>query len=298
MFRLAHISDIHIAPLPKPALTELISKRLTGYLNWKRSRKNIHARETLDALVDDMQNQKPDHTVITGDLVNIALDQELRNAVKFLENLGKPEELTVVCGNHDAYVPGALGKAIDHWQPWIGPKPLSAITVDDFPLVQKIDDVALISCNSAESTPPFFATGYFRQQQADRLRKLLKQTGDDGLCRIVLIHHPPIPNSTRFHKRLIGGQRFLECIQEEGAELVLHGHTHVATRAFVLGKNGDVPVIGVSSASTAPDNRHPLACYNLFEISRNDSGWSIDLKIHGTTRSIEHMSLLGEHTLT
>ena len=37
MFTLAHLSDPHLAPLPAPRWSELIGKRVTGYINWQRS---------------------------------------------------------------------------------------------------------------------------------------------------------------------------------------------------------------------------------------------------------------------
>ena len=33
MFYLAHISDIHLTPMPKIAWRELLNKRITGYIN-------------------------------------------------------------------------------------------------------------------------------------------------------------------------------------------------------------------------------------------------------------------------
>ncbi|MET0879712.1 MAG: metallophosphoesterase, partial [Tardiphaga sp.] len=47
MFLLAHISDVHLAPLPSPALGDLMSKRGLGYLNWLRKRRAIHRPEVL-----------------------------------------------------------------------------------------------------------------------------------------------------------------------------------------------------------------------------------------------------------
>ena len=43
-FTLAHLSDPHLAPLPRPRLSELIGKRITGYLNWQLRRRFIHDR--------------------------------------------------------------------------------------------------------------------------------------------------------------------------------------------------------------------------------------------------------------
>jgi hypothetical protein len=41
-FVLAHVSDPHLAPLPQPQLIELIGKRATGFVNWRRKREAIH----------------------------------------------------------------------------------------------------------------------------------------------------------------------------------------------------------------------------------------------------------------
>ena len=38
MFRLAHLSDPHLGPLPPVRLRELMNKRLTGYANWRLGR--------------------------------------------------------------------------------------------------------------------------------------------------------------------------------------------------------------------------------------------------------------------
>ncbi len=40
MTTLAHMSDIHLAPLPPVKWTELLNKRITGYLNWRLRRHN------------------------------------------------------------------------------------------------------------------------------------------------------------------------------------------------------------------------------------------------------------------
>ena len=42
MFTLAHLSDPHLPPLPEPRVSELIGKRITGYINWRRKRRFIH----------------------------------------------------------------------------------------------------------------------------------------------------------------------------------------------------------------------------------------------------------------
>jgi 3',5'-cyclic AMP phosphodiesterase CpdA len=105
-FTLAHLSDPHLPPLPAARLRDLAGKRALGYLNWTRNRHKYHRREVLDALVADMKAQQPDHIAVTGDLVNLALEAEFAPARTWLESVGTPQEVTVIPGNHDAYVRG------------------------------------------------------------------------------------------------------------------------------------------------------------------------------------------------
>ena len=85
MFRLAHFSDIHLGPLPDVTYRELASKRITGYINWHRSRRGSYHHSIVEAIVDDMAHQAPDHVALTGDLVNLALDKEIEAAGSTME---------------------------------------------------------------------------------------------------------------------------------------------------------------------------------------------------------------------
>ena len=107
-FLLAHLSDAHIGPVPRPRLRELLGKRATGYANWLHKRARQHDMGLLARLVDDLKAQKPDHVAMTGDIVNIGLEAEIALARQWLDKLGAPGEVSFSPGNHDAYVPGAM----------------------------------------------------------------------------------------------------------------------------------------------------------------------------------------------
>ena len=111
-FLLAHLSDVHLPPLPPPGFSELMGKRMLGYLNWTRNRHTIHRRDVLDALVADVLAQRADHIAVTGDIVNLALAAEFAPARAWLESVGPPDRLSLVPGNHDAYVRGARERAV------------------------------------------------------------------------------------------------------------------------------------------------------------------------------------------
>src|SRR5262245_60019896 len=104
MVTLAHLSDPHLGPLPPVAPGDLLSKRILGYINWTRNRDRTHDGAVLNALLSDMRAVGPDHIAVTGDLANLGLPAEFDNAALWLRSLGRPRDVTVVPGNHDAYV--------------------------------------------------------------------------------------------------------------------------------------------------------------------------------------------------
>jgi len=276
MFRLAHISDIHFSPLPQPSWRELMGKRMTGYLNWKLNRKDEMEKGIFDVLVRDLRRQKPDHIVISGDIVNLSLDAEFAQARQRIAKLGPVDDISLVFGNHDAYVPGAFETACRIFSPWI--KGDEAGTKAFFPYMRVRDQVAIIGTSSAVATPPFSAAGYFSTRQARDMGVLLQQAEERGLFRVIIIHHPPFYHATGWNRRLWGIGRFQKVISVYGAELVLHGHTHLPTLSFISGKRGRVPVVGVPSASQAYGCHKPPAGYNLFEIGKSSrQAWQCHL---------------------
>ncbi|WP_455473832.1 metallophosphoesterase family protein [Bartonella sp. B30(2025)] len=277
MFYLAHISDVHLSPLPQPSLFELLGKRLTGYLNWQKKRKGQMETNVLKILINILNQQNPDHIVISGDLVNLALDKEFEQAHTWLLNQGKPQNISLTFGNHDAYVRGAFRKACTLFQPWIkGDFPQQPDL--PFPYMRIRDNIAIIGASSAIATPPFQASGYFGKKQAKLLSKLLNEAAERNLFRVVMIHHPPFHHATYWHKKLWGIGRFLDVIKNHGCELILHGHTHLPTLNTIEGKKRKVPIVGVSSASQAFGNKKPPAGFNLFAIEQSHHQWHCQLQ--------------------
>jgi 3',5'-cyclic AMP phosphodiesterase CpdA len=298
MFRLAHLSDIHLGPLPPVRMHELVSKRITGYANWRLGRARHRTGDDLAVLVKHMKGQHPDAVAITGDLINLGLAQELEPARRWLESLGPVERVLMVCGNHDAYVPGALRRALSVWQDWAKGENSGLITgARDYPVVRRYGRVSLIGCNSARASGPFLATGYFREAQSRRLEQMLADEGEIGQCRIVMIHHPPFSAPARFHSRLVGARHFRNAIAAAGAEMVLHGHTHVESIANVAGPAGPVPVIGVPSASQGFSGRNAPGRYNWFEIAPDGAGWSIVMREFGRPGPASAVAKLDERQI-
>jgi len=296
MFTLAHLTDPHLGPLPEMRRRELASKRLFGYVNWQRNRSRRFDDQVVAALVDDIHAHQPDHVVVTGDLVNLALREEFVAAHDWLTRLGPPDRVTVIPGNHDAYVPGATQQFTEIWRDFM-------IGDDDsqfvrFPFVRRRGPVAIIGLSSAVATAPLMATGRIGADQAAVLGEHLAALAGEGCFRIVLIHHPPVAGATAWTKRLIGAGLFRAEIARHGAELVLHGHNHRTDVARLTGNGGDVPVVGAAAASTAPRADHPGGSYNLFLIDGADGIFTCKMAERGLRRIGDRVEKLSEQVLT
>jgi 3',5'-cyclic AMP phosphodiesterase CpdA len=277
-FTLAHLSDLHLAPLPEPQWHEILGKRVLGYINWKRKRSLIHQRPILDALIADLRQQTTDHIAVTGDFTNISLPAEFSAAQAWLRALGAPDAVTAIPGNHDAYVTAqrdGLAAACGDYMCGDGAK------APAFPFLRKRGQIALIALSSAVPTAPFMATGTLGPAQCAALDTLLQQTA--GLFRVVLVHHPLQHEQGEWHKRLTDEEALQDVLRRRGAELILHGHLHRQMRTPIDGPAGPIPAIGVPSASSVFDDTHEGAAYNLYRIARVRDSWQCEMITRGLT---------------
>jgi len=277
-FTLAHLSDPHLPPLPAVGLGDLIGKRTLGYLNWTRNRHKHQRRDVLDVLVSDLQAQTPDHIAITGDLVNLALEAEFAPARAWLESVGAPDRVTMVPGNHDAYVRATQHRFAEAWRSYldgdIAPEESAA-----FPFLRRRGPLALIGVSSAVPTAPLMATGWLGRAQLDALDRMLAGLAAEQAFRVLLIHHPL--RSDARAKRLTDSDALRALLKRHGVELVLHGHDHVHSTIWIDGPNGAIPAVGVPSASALAHGRYPAAAYNLFAIERDGDAWRCEQTVRG-----------------
>jgi 3',5'-cyclic AMP phosphodiesterase CpdA len=283
---LAHLSDVHLAPVRGLTWRHLNVKRGLGYLNWQRSRRRVHRRASLDRVVADLQAHKPDHIAVTGDLINLGLPAEYEAAHAWLEGLGPPRDVTVVPGNHDIYTHVRDDPGVERWGDYMRADAwgaqLGPAAAGGFPFVRRIGPLALICLNSAEKTPPFVAAGRLGDAQIAALGDLLERTEAEGLIRVVLIHHPPLPGQAPARRALRDAAALAHVLTSCGAELVLHGHNHRDNHADFAWAGGRIPVLGVASGSGGRLHKgEPLGRYNLLRITRTDNGAHIECTTRG-----------------
>jgi 3',5'-cyclic AMP phosphodiesterase CpdA len=257
--------------VPFLAFEPLRSKRLLGWLSWHVRRRRRYRPAVLEALLADLAQTAPDQLAITGDLTQIALETEFREAADWLTRLGPPERVFVIPGNHDAYISVPRERSWQHWSAYLASDPGEG---DEHPTVRVCGEIALVGICTAQPTLPFAATGRVGREQLARLDGILERLGAAGLCRVLLIHHPPVPGLTSRRRSLGDASAFAEVLRRRGAELVLHGHLHRTTLESLAGPDPErpIPVAGVPSASHAGPDPARCAAYHLYHIARAARG--------------------------
>src|SRR5262245_54993242 len=180
MFTLAHLSDPHLVIGARIPLNDLRSKRLIGYLNWRRNRRFRHDAITLGRIVAHLKATATDHVVVTGDFVNIALPVEFENLRVWLSSMGPHRDLTTIPGNHDVYVPGGLEMTQEACADTMQGDDGSKV----FPLVKRRGPVAIVALNSGVPTRPFQATGLLGAKQVAALAGVLADLKRENLFRV------------------------------------------------------------------------------------------------------------------
>lgn len=258
---------------------ELLGKRITGYINWKRGRSTAHDMDILGGLVADMHAQSPDHIAMTGDIMNIGLPGEFVLADAWLRTLGAPgTEVSFVAGNHDAYTRGSLPTLARTFAPWT----ISDTTgLPGYPYLKQRGSIALIGLCSGVPTAPFIASGRLGSTQRAAFESMLMETGARGLTRVVMIHHPPHMRGSSVGRGLTDEGAFAAVIARAGAELIIHGHNHRPSVVHLPTPNRPVPVVGVPSASSVKGGTGRRAGYHLFAIEGSGPEAEITVRVRG-----------------
>ena len=280
----AHFSDLHQLDLEGVRLRQFVGKRATGAINLMLSRGGEFPTSVARTLIRDVVCQRPDHVIVSGDLTNLSLVSEFELVRGLLERLElPPSEVTVIPGNHDYYTRGSArrddfgrimaahveGDEVAERSEGASLEPRVERTRGGarFPLLRVRGELAVVALCSAHPTPPLMAHGTLGSRQTEAAGRLLSGAACRDRFRLVVLHHPPHVEHTRWHNRLTDRARFRAMIGQEGADLVVHGHLHRAIRTQIAGPAGPVPVIGVGSGTwLSPEEPARRAQYNLYRI--------------------------------
>jgi 3',5'-cyclic AMP phosphodiesterase CpdA len=270
--RLAHFSDLHLLSLDGKRVLDFANKRWIGGMNLLTNRGRHYHTEAFDDMVADLNDQGVDHVLCTGDVTNLAFEQEFRFARERFDRLTLgPRGVTVLPGNHDAYVDegrrhfgdvfGDYAAGDDDWA-WDDGDP------SPWPIVRVRGPLAIIGLSTSAETPWFTAYGRVGPLQLGRLERALADARLAGKVRVVAIHHPPTGKRARSIIRgLKDHEAFAAVIGKAGAELVVHGHEHRNLRGVIPGPDGrEVEVLGIQSGTYGHNKPEKTGRYRIFEL--------------------------------
>ncbi len=265
---IAHFSDVHLLSLEGAQLSDFLNKRATGGVNLLLNRGGQYPLSMAQTLIADLNEQTPDHVVLSGDVSNLAFPAEFRLVRDVIAGIDlPPKEITLVPGNHDYYTPQS------HAEDYFG-KILSPYLEGDiapgagrFPFLRLRGKTAILGLCSARPTPPLLAMGTLGTAQLQLAGELLAGKACKKRFRLVVLHHAPLCPLQRWHARLTDARSFKAMLRRTGAELVVHGHLHRHLHQSIPTPRGHIPVIGVGSGTwLSPDDPARRAQYNLYEI--------------------------------
>jgi 3',5'-cyclic AMP phosphodiesterase CpdA len=264
--RFLHCSDIHLLSLRGVGPHRFLNKRLTGGVNLMLKRGKHHSEALFDRVVEHAREHAVDRVVITGDLSNLALQQEFEHIVTKLDAIDLP--VTVIPGNHDAYTRGSVRQRRfeQMFARFMEGERLGEDPEHFYPFVQRHGDVALIGVSTAHASRPLWAVGTVGERQLSRLDQMLQGLDREGLTRIVLIHHPVMTGVSNRRHDLVDIDAFGDVIARRGAELILHGHEHRAIAGTIPGLAAPVPVHGISSATNLSRHAGREAAFAIYEV--------------------------------
>ena len=269
--RIAHFSDTHVLSLKGVTPRRFLNKRWTGAVNLALNRSRHYRVEIFDKLLDAVVEQGVDHAVCTGDLVNLALEPEFEMVHEMLSRRFAPDQLTLVPGNHDYYVKEAIADGLfeRHFGDFLPADIDLGLAADQtYPVTRLLDGVAIIGLSTAIPTPVFVANGEVGETQLSGLRKALAHPEVRERFRLVLLHHPLLPEPARrldSMRRLVNAAAVIDALRAEREaqpHLVVHGHNHEFKAQQVPGTQ--TPLIQVASASKAGNRSR--AEFNVYVI--------------------------------
>ncbi|HKU39931.1 MAG TPA: metallophosphoesterase [Polyangiales bacterium] len=274
MLRIAHVSDLHVlAPLGVELRRVLFNKRITGYANMLMKRARVYRREYLLAVLLDAAAQA-DQLVVTGDITNLSLEGEYREACRLLADVARSAEVTVVPGNHDTYLPAIHRERRfpHHFAAYFRsdlPELALDLSAGPFPSVKLRGPVALIGLSSAVPRPPFVSAGYLGPDQLAALQRVLQHPEVGRRTAVVLVHHSPFDSRLRIEQLrggLVDARALRSALMPLERGLVLYGHLHVRRRARLPTSAGALDVVCASAAALDHPSPRVRAGYNLYDL--------------------------------
>lgn len=272
MTLIAHVSDLHLSPVPFPFGEGL--KPALGWINWRR-KPGAHDKAIGERTMAAVRAWAPDHVALTGDLIELGLPSEYAAAGAALAGLAEPEHLSWAPGNHDVYTRQAEDRLRAILADWLAPAAGEGDLRRHFPRLDLVGNAAVVTLCSGTPTWLFSAEGELGRDQLARLDTLLAGLDRSAHLPVIAVHHPPHAPGLSPLKRLRDGEALMQRLARHGCPLVLHGHLHAACETIWTGEGRTIALVGAPSASSAGRHGDDPAGFSLIHVAP-DLTWRLE----------------------
>ncbi len=216
-----------------------------------------------EALLSEIERQRPDVVALSGDLTQRARSWQFRQARAFLDRINLP--LIVVPGNHDVplwNVVRRFASPLEKYKRWI--------TADLNPTYLD-DQIAVLGIDTTRS---FTIKGGGVDGNSLGIMRARFCPLPEAVCKVIVAHHPFAQPPGFEHEETVGGlERALNLFDECRVDMVLTGHLHQSyivdlksiyprlSRSLLLVQAGTVASLRGRGAEALKNS------YNLIEVS-------------------------------
>jgi len=221
--RIAHLSDVHMLEArPSWASHDLSVK----FLSLGRTLDGTARARKLKRALAAAERSGADHFVISGDLTEVGTPGEYEAfAAALSDSAIRPDRITLVPGNHDAYSSG------DAWKRALeGPlRPFATGAADEPGRVVDRGDVVFLPIDVSCYQSIARSAAELTTANADALERRLRDPGFVQKAVVVVQHHQPFGHARsawQWWDGLRGHARLMDLLGRYRPVTLLHGHLH------------------------------------------------------------------------
>lgn len=266
--RFLHFSDIHLEQgFREVSSLKFMNKRLVGWMNL-RLRRAKHYRDApakVQALAELVKAEGIDVALCSGDYTALGTEPEIVYAREAIEPIREAAQgFVTVPGNHDVYLPDALGVFERHFDDLLHTDLPELVRDEVWPQVRLFGDhVAVITVNSARPNPPIMrSSGRIPDVQLEGLADALVHPEVQGRFVFVMTHYAPRLKSGRPDTPSHGlenADALLAACGSVPRGAIVHGHVHKCYSVTVP----QTPMTLFNSGSTTQAGAEGLWVYDI-----------------------------------